>query len=259
MEAKAKIRVAHLSGPNATIQNTPPLVTSNKARHEIRPAADARAGRQRREIRRACARSAWPRRPRSMSSSSRRIRSERDAAELYGAARRLYRCRRRLPQGAPQRARQAGLRDRAAARGRALSAALHGAPGGRAGLGRGMRRSRRAGRAGAPGLLPRRLAQLRGDRPPVGRHRTAWRIRSRRRPRSISIACCRRAASPRACRRHLRTDVGEGDIAPETRGKDFFPYKPLSPRRRRRRGRRSRASPTSRSTSCRAANTTARS
>ena len=25
-------RIAHLSGPNATIQNTPPLVTSNKAR-----------------------------------------------------------------------------------------------------------------------------------------------------------------------------------------------------------------------------------
>jgi hypothetical protein len=32
MEARSKIRVAHLSGPNATIQNTPPLVTSNKAR-----------------------------------------------------------------------------------------------------------------------------------------------------------------------------------------------------------------------------------
>src|SRR5487761_2236576 len=32
MDAKAKLRVAHLSGPNATIQNTPPLVTSNKAR-----------------------------------------------------------------------------------------------------------------------------------------------------------------------------------------------------------------------------------
>ncbi|HUB95310.1 MAG TPA: asparaginase domain-containing protein [Stellaceae bacterium] len=28
----AKARIAHLSGPNATIQNTPPLVTSNKAR-----------------------------------------------------------------------------------------------------------------------------------------------------------------------------------------------------------------------------------
>jgi hypothetical protein len=28
----AKARIAHLAGPNATIQNTPPLVTSNKAR-----------------------------------------------------------------------------------------------------------------------------------------------------------------------------------------------------------------------------------
>lgn len=27
-----KIRIAHLAGPNATIRNTPPLVTSNKAR-----------------------------------------------------------------------------------------------------------------------------------------------------------------------------------------------------------------------------------
>jgi len=27
-----KPRIAHLTGPNATIQNTPPLVTSNKAR-----------------------------------------------------------------------------------------------------------------------------------------------------------------------------------------------------------------------------------
>ena len=27
-----KARIAHLAGPNATIQNTPPLVTSNKAK-----------------------------------------------------------------------------------------------------------------------------------------------------------------------------------------------------------------------------------
>jgi hypothetical protein len=32
MESKSKLRIAHLAGPNATIQNTPPLVTSNKAR-----------------------------------------------------------------------------------------------------------------------------------------------------------------------------------------------------------------------------------
>jgi L-asparaginase/Glu-tRNA(Gln) amidotransferase subunit D len=32
MAPDAKVRIAHLSGPTATIQNTPPLVTSNKAR-----------------------------------------------------------------------------------------------------------------------------------------------------------------------------------------------------------------------------------
>src|SRR5712691_9896601 len=31
-----KARIAHLAGPNATIQNTPPLVTSNKARAKNR-------------------------------------------------------------------------------------------------------------------------------------------------------------------------------------------------------------------------------
>lgn len=32
LDMPTKIRIAHLAGPNATIQNTPPLVTSNKAR-----------------------------------------------------------------------------------------------------------------------------------------------------------------------------------------------------------------------------------
>ena len=32
MNQSTKTRIAHLSGPTATIQNTPPLVTSNKAR-----------------------------------------------------------------------------------------------------------------------------------------------------------------------------------------------------------------------------------
>src|SRR5271168_1439911 len=35
MDAKSKLRVAHFAGPNATIQNTPPLVTSNKARQRF--------------------------------------------------------------------------------------------------------------------------------------------------------------------------------------------------------------------------------
>jgi len=32
--AKSRVRIAHLAGPTATIQNTPPLVTSNKARRK---------------------------------------------------------------------------------------------------------------------------------------------------------------------------------------------------------------------------------
>ena len=38
-----KPRIAHLAGPTATIQNTPPLVTSNKARlkHGLPPRASA--------------------------------------------------------------------------------------------------------------------------------------------------------------------------------------------------------------------------
>src|SRR5207302_4070859 len=34
MATRPNVRIAHLSGPNATIQNTPPLVTSNKARQK---------------------------------------------------------------------------------------------------------------------------------------------------------------------------------------------------------------------------------
>src|SRR4029450_6107666 len=35
MNESNKTRIAHLSGPTATIQNTPPLVTSNKARARL--------------------------------------------------------------------------------------------------------------------------------------------------------------------------------------------------------------------------------
>ena len=35
MNSSKKARIAHLAGPTATIQNTPPLVTSNKARAKL--------------------------------------------------------------------------------------------------------------------------------------------------------------------------------------------------------------------------------
>ena len=40
--SKPRVRIAHLSGPTATIQNTPPLITSNKARRRrgLAPATD---------------------------------------------------------------------------------------------------------------------------------------------------------------------------------------------------------------------------
>ena len=34
VSSKSKVKIAHLAGPNATIQNSPPLVTSNKARRK---------------------------------------------------------------------------------------------------------------------------------------------------------------------------------------------------------------------------------
>src|ERR1700734_3845462 len=34
VSSKSKVKIAHLAGPTATIQNTPPLVTSNKARRK---------------------------------------------------------------------------------------------------------------------------------------------------------------------------------------------------------------------------------
>ena len=51
-----KARIAHLAGPNATIQNTPPLVTSNKARTKYGP----RTPPQPRRIAAALRRSAHP-------------------------------------------------------------------------------------------------------------------------------------------------------------------------------------------------------
>src|SRR3954465_7907652 len=43
MNQSSKTRIAHLAGPTATIQNTPPLVTSNKARekHGLPPRRNA--------------------------------------------------------------------------------------------------------------------------------------------------------------------------------------------------------------------------
>ena len=46
INSSKKVRIAHLAGPTATIQNTPPLVTSNKARRKARASAARKRGRE---------------------------------------------------------------------------------------------------------------------------------------------------------------------------------------------------------------------
>ena len=57
-DMNAKPRIAHLAGPNATIQNSAPLVTSNKARetYGLPPLTDPTGNPPRFDV---CARSAW--------------------------------------------------------------------------------------------------------------------------------------------------------------------------------------------------------
>ena len=226
MDTKTKIRVAHLAGPNATIQNTPPLVTSNKARqkHGLPPLTSR--GWQRPEVRRAAhaaSRRAGQSLCRAILRSSARARRRR----ALRPARRLYRCRRPFPQGTARRRRTSRSTRSSCARRRPLSAALYGACRPTASLGK-----RNAPSLSAPaeqarqGFFPdgsrsfEEIDRLSIERRRQGEHRSLrWR-------RSISIACCRRAATRKGLPAALRTDVGEGDIPPETRGKDFFPYKP---------------------------------
>lgn len=80
-----KVRVAHLAGPTATIQNTPPLVTSNKARlkHGLQPRASAQGTPLRFDALRA-QRLAAPAKVYVEQFSAHPL--ERDAADLYGPA-----------------------------------------------------------------------------------------------------------------------------------------------------------------------------
>ena len=82
---------------------------------------------------------------------------------------RIYRPGRRVPNAPPERQRQGCLRDRAEARRWFVSTSLYGDPGRRNSMGGGMHLAGRP--QWPPGLFPRRLAQLRGNRPHVDRRR----------------------------------------------------------------------------------------
>ena len=117
-----KPRIAHLAGSNATIQNSPPLVTSNKARAKYGLAAPERCRRRAVPLRRA---------PRPAAGGAgdglrRAVQRASARARRRGALRPTRRLRRRdgrLSQGAARRRRPARVRDHARAGGRCLSPA----------------------------------------------------------------------------------------------------------------------------------------
>jgi L-asparaginase len=219
-----KARIAHLSGPNATIQNTPPLVTSNKARqkHDL-PLLKAPDGSNSRFDALRAQRLAAPAKVYVEQFSAHPL--ERDAAELYyppdgyvdanGVFRKerlsasdkpVYEVELRPEDGLyplPYMARQAD----------------------------GQAWEEECSTPGAPsenarqGFFPdgsRSFEEI--DRLSIGPEGLANSISS------LANVDFYRLLPPSGYTKglpaHLRTDVGEGDIPPETRGRNFFPYKP---------------------------------
>jgi L-asparaginase len=224
MAVAPKLRVAHLSGPNATIQNTPPLVTSNKARlkHGVPPLQNPDGSAAKYDTLRP-QRLAAPAKIYVEQFSAHPL--ERDAAELYappdgyigadGAFRSerrsdgdtpVYEIELRPEDGLyplPYMARQAD--------GRAWEeeGSDPGAPAANA----------------RQGFFPdgsRSFEEI--DRLSVGMNGVANSI-----SREAEVDFYRLlppAGYTRGLAAQLRTDAGEGDIPPEIRGRDFFPYKP---------------------------------
>jgi L-asparaginase len=219
-----KARIAHLSGPNATIQNTPPLVTSNKARqkHNL-PLLKASDGTNIRFDALRAQRLAAPVKVYVEQFSAHPLES--DAAELYcapdgyvdasGVFRKerssaedkpVYEIELRPEDGVyplPYMARQANGHPWEE------ECATPGAPAENA----------------RQGFFPdgsRSFEEI--DRLSIGSEGVASSVSS------LANVDFYRLLPPSGYTKglpaHLRTDVGDGDIPPEIRGKNFFPYKP---------------------------------
>jgi hypothetical protein len=220
----AKLRIAHFSGPNATIQNSPPLVTSNKAREKYglplltnpdgsRPRFD-------------------PLRPQRLAApvtvyveqfSAHPL--ERDAAELYGPpdgyldASGVFSKERRTPRDVPvyeiTLQPEDGLYPLPY-----MARQADGSPW-----------DEDCAHAGAPADRARQPFYPDGsrsfeeiDRLGIGDNGLGNLITSR-----VDVDFYRvlpPAGYTKGLRSARRTDAGTGDIPPEVRGRDFFPYRP---------------------------------
>ncbi|HVA15866.1 MAG TPA: asparaginase domain-containing protein [Stellaceae bacterium] len=224
MDTKSKIRVAHLSGPNATIQNTPPLVTSNKARlkHGLPPLRAEDGSVLKHDALRA-QRLAAPVKVYVEQFSAHPL--ERDAAELYGPpdgyidVDGIFHKEQRGSQDKPVYEVELKPEDglyplpyvalQANGKPWEEECAEPLAPAARA----------------RQGFFPdgsRSFEDI--DRMSIGADGKASTISS------LATVDFYRLLPPggytKGLAAALRTDVGEGDIPPETRGKEFFPYKP---------------------------------
>src|SRR5262245_55061131 len=220
-----KPRIAHLAGPNATIQNSPPLVTSNKARARYGlPLATNKDGSALRFDVLRPQRLAAPATVYVEQFSAHPL--ERDAAELYGppdgyvdASGTFHRDRQGpgdtpvyevtlspedgvypLPYMARQASGQAWEEDCAEA----------GAP---------------EARARQPFYPDGSRSFEEIDRLGVDEHGRGNTISSQAEIDFYRVVPP--SGYTKGLPAKLRTDVGEGDIAPEVRGQDFFPYRPV--------------------------------
>jgi hypothetical protein len=220
-----KPRIAHLAGPNATIQNSPPLVTSNKARakYGLALATNADGNPARFDVLRP-QRLAAPVTVYVEQFSAHPM--ERDAAELYGPpdgyldANGVFHKEKRSPGDRPvyeitlqpedgvyplpYMARQAD--------GRAWEedCAHPGAP---------------EAQARQPFYPDGSRSFEEIDRLGVGEHGAGNLISARADVDFYRVIPP--AGYTKGLPAKLRTDVGEGDIPPEVRGRDFFPYRPV--------------------------------
>jgi L-asparaginase len=224
MPSNSKLRVAHLAGPNATIQNTPPLVTSNKARrkHNLPLLKSADGSVSKFDALRA-QRLAAPVKAYVEQFSAHPL--EQDAAELYApadgfiGADGLFSKERRSASDKPVYEVELSPEDglyplpymALQADGRAWEeeCAVSNAPAEKA----------------RQGFFPdgsRSFAEI--DRLSIGIDGRASLISS------LAEVDFYRLLPPSGYKKGLaaalRTDIGEGDIPPEQLGKDFFPYKP---------------------------------
>ncbi len=219
-----KPRIAHLAGPTATIQNSPPLVTSNKARQRagLAPMADAGGSALAFDALRA-QRLAAPAKVYVEQFSAHPL--EADAAELYGppdgfiGADGTFNSERKSADDKPvyeiELKPEDGLYPMPY-----MALQKDGTPW-----------EEECATPGAPdagarqGFYPdgsRSFEEI--DRLAVGDDGRASLISS------VADVDFYRGLPPGGYRKglaeNLRTDKGEGDIAPEVRGRDFFPYKP---------------------------------